>query len=227
MIDTSKIIELIQNNIWLAPLLSMLAGFITSFTPCCLFSIPLVIGYVDGIGEKKPKRAFLLSLTFAAGTAVTFIVLGVLAATAGLFLNHLSDFWHIVSGIALILIAFKVWEVFPGKHHHAPPPKRKGFMGAFLAGIAGGLFSTPCSAPILVAILALISGSGKFFLGILLMIAYSFGHNILVLIAGTSAGFVSNLKSSGKYKVLSNILKFLMGALIFFIGVILLWHSLE
>lgn len=227
MIDTSKIIELLQNNIWLAPLLSMLAGFITSFTPCCLFSIPLVIGYVDGIGEKNPKRAFLLSLTFSAGSAVTFIILGILAATMGLFLNHLPDIWHMILGIILILIAFKVWEVFPSKHHHAHYPERKGFIGAFLAGIAGGLFSTPCSAPILVAILALISGSGKFILVILLMIAYSAGHNILVLFAGTSTGFVSKLKSSGKYKTLSYILKFLMGALIFFIGIILIRHTFE
>lgn len=226
MID--KIIELIQQNVWLAPALSMIVGFFTSLTPCCLFSIPLVIGYVDGIGEKSPKRAFLLSLAFSAGSFVTFIILGILASALGLFLNHLSGFWHIVLGIFLMLIAFSVWEVFPhSHHHHAGIPKRKGYLGAFFAGLLGGLFSTPCSTPILIAILAVISATGNLFLGFLLMLFYSLGHNILTLVAGTSAGFVSKLKSSGKYKTLSNILKFLMGLLIFAIGILIMLHAFE
>ncbi len=38
--------QLIQTSGWLAPLLALLAGILTSFTPCSLSSIPLVIGYI-------------------------------------------------------------------------------------------------------------------------------------------------------------------------------------
>lgn len=64
---------LISKNVWLAPLLAVLAGVLTSFTPCSLSSIPLVIGYVGGTGT-APKKAFHLSLVFAAGSAITFRV---------------------------------------------------------------------------------------------------------------------------------------------------------
>ena len=73
----------LMDNAWLAPFLALLAGLLTSLTPCSLSSIPLVIGYVGGIGEKSVKKAFFYSVTFAGGMAVTFIILGVAAASMG------------------------------------------------------------------------------------------------------------------------------------------------
>lgn len=66
-----------------APLIALLAGVLTSVTPCALSSVPLVIGYVAGIGSNDPKRAFLLSLTFAVGMAATFTALGTMASLFG------------------------------------------------------------------------------------------------------------------------------------------------
>lgn len=57
----SQIAEVIRNQMWLAPLLVLLAGVITSITPCSLSSVPLIIGYVGGIGEKNTKKAFAYS----------------------------------------------------------------------------------------------------------------------------------------------------------------------
>ena len=50
----------ISANIWLAPLLALVAGVLTSFTPCALSTVPLVIGYVGGTGQRDTKRAFKL-----------------------------------------------------------------------------------------------------------------------------------------------------------------------
>ena len=68
--------DLMQTNMWLAPLLAFVAGVLTSFMPCSLSAIPLVIGYVGGTGQKSTQRAFRLSLTFALGTAITFTAFG-------------------------------------------------------------------------------------------------------------------------------------------------------
>lgn len=43
-----KISELIGANLWLAPVLALCAGVLTSFTPCSLSTIPLVIGCIGG-----------------------------------------------------------------------------------------------------------------------------------------------------------------------------------
>ena len=59
MIDSllSQIAEMIRNNVWLAPVLTLLAGILTSVTPCSLSNVPLIIGYVGGVGEKKYKKS--------------------------------------------------------------------------------------------------------------------------------------------------------------------------
>ena len=57
--------DIICNNYWIAPLISFLAGILTSVTPCSLSTIPLIIGYVGGYGEKNTKKALKLSLIFA------------------------------------------------------------------------------------------------------------------------------------------------------------------
>lgn len=211
---------LIQSSGWLAPLLALLAGVLTSFTPCSLSSIPLVIGYVGGTGQKDTKRAFRLSLTFAAGAAVTFTVLGVIASLAGRLMGNGATWWYIVLGVLMVLMALQTWgifEIIPSSYLISKNTKR-GYVGAFIAGILGGVFSSPCSTPVLIALLAIVAGKGSILWGILLLLLYSIGHGILAIVAGTSIGFVEKLSASDKYGRASTVLKIVMGALILLIG---------
>jgi cytochrome c biogenesis protein CcdA len=212
--------QLIQTSGWLAPLLALLAGILTSFTPCSLSSIPLVIGYIGGTGQKDTKRAFRLSLTFAAGAAVTFTTLGVIASIAGRLVGTSASWWYIVLGVLMVLMALQTWgifEIIPSSYLISKNTK-KGFAGAFIAGILGGIFSSPCSTPVLIALLAIVAGKGSIVWGILLLLLYSIGHGILAIIAGTSIGLVHKLSSSEKYGKASTVLKIVMGTLILLIG---------
>ena len=211
---------LIRSSVWLAPLLALLAGVLTSFTPCSLSSIPLVIGFVGSTGQRDTKRAFRLSLTFAAGAAVTFTALGVIASLAGRLMGTSASWWYIILGVLMVLMALQTWGVFeiiPSSYLLGKNTKR-GYVGAFLAGILGGVFSSPCSTPVLIALLAIVAGQGSILWGILLLLLYSIGHGILAVVAGTSVGFVQKLSASEKYGKVSNILKIIMGALILLIG---------
>ena len=215
-----KLSQLIQTSGWLAPLLALLAGILTSFTPCSLSSIPLVIGYVGGAGKKDTKRAFWLSLTFAAGAAVTFTVLGVVASIAGQLMGTSASWWYIILGVLMMLMALQTWgifEIIPSSYLISKNTKR-GFAGAFIAGILGGVFSSPCSTPVLIALLAIVAGKGSIVWGILLLLLYSIGHGILAIVAGTSMGFVQKLSQSERYGKASIALKVVMGILILLIG---------
>lgn len=212
--------ELITKSGWLAPLLALLAGVLTSFTPCSLSSIPLVIGYVGGIGQRDTKKSFWLSVTFAAGAAVTFTVLGVAASLAGKLLGNAASWWYLILGVLMVLMALQTWgifEIIPSSYLVSKNTK-KGFVGALAAGILGGIFSSPCSTPVLIALLAIVAGKGSILWGILLLLLYSLGHGILAVIAGTSIGLVQKLSSSKKYGKASNALKIAMGTLILLIG---------
>ena len=210
----------LSTNSWMAPLLALVAGILTSFTPCALTSVPLVIGYVGGTGQRNARKAFGLSVVFAIGMALTFTSLGTVASLLGRLLQGTGSWWYIFLGVLMLLMALQTWEIYnfiPSSYAISKNTKR-GFGGAFLAGILGGFFSSPCATPVLVVLLAVVAKAGSFLWGILLLLLYSLGHSFLVLIAGTSVGFVHTLSSSKKYGRLSNILRILMGAIIMLIG---------
>lgn len=64
MIDgwLNQIANVITNNLWLAPILALLAGILTSFLPCSLTNIPLIIGYVGGTAKRIQKRLWDIRL---------------------------------------------------------------------------------------------------------------------------------------------------------------------
>lgn len=211
---------MIKDSMWLAPLLAIVAGMLTSVTPCSLSTIPLVIGVVGGTGQKDAKKAFKLSLTFALGTAVTFTTLGTLASLAGNLIGTSAKWWYIALGILMLMMALQTWEVFnfiPSTYLISKSTKT-GYIGAFIAGVLGGIFSSPCSTPVLIALLAIVAGKGSIVWGILLLLLYSIGHAILAVIAGTSVGFVQKLSQSEKYGRFSKVLKIVMGCAILLIA---------
>lgn len=227
MIDSwlTQIAGIIQSNTWLAPLLALLAGVLTSITPCSLSGVPLIIGYVGGTGERNTKKAFAYSAVFAVGTAVTFVVLGIIATSAGKLIGTSSPVWYMILGVLMVLMALQTWEIynFIPSVNLLSKNKRRGFAGAFLAGILGGIFSSPCSTPVLIALLAIVAGEGNLLWGILLMLLYSIGHSALVMVAGTSVGFVQKIKTSKRYAKAATALKILMGTAILLIGLYMFW----
>lgn len=211
---------LIRESTWLAPLLALIAGMLTSVTPCALSGIPLIVGYVGGTGQKDTKRAFKISLVFALGSAVTFTALGVSASAAGKLIGTGAAWWYAVLGILMVLMALQTWEIFeiiPSSYLTSKNTK-KGYLGAFIAGILGGVFSSPCSTPVLVALLAIAAGKGNLLWGMLLLLIYSAGHGILAVAAGTSVGLVQKITQNDRYGRFGKVLKAVMGLLILIIG---------
>lgn len=215
-----RLADLIKESFWLAPILAFFAGILTSFTPCSLSSIPLVISYVGSTGQKDTKRAFRLSLMFVLGSALTFTTLGVIASTAGKLLGTSISWWYILLGILMVLMAlqtFGIYEIIPSSYLVSKNSK-KGYIGALIAGVLGGIFSSPCSTPVLIALLAIVAGKGSVIFGIILLLFYSLGHGILAVIAGTSIGFVQKISNSNKYGKFNSVFKIIMGIVILLIG---------
>jgi len=210
----------ISNNFWLAPFLALLAGVLTSFMPCSLSTVPLVIGYVGGYAGNDVKKAFRYSLVFCLGMAVTFAALGTAASLIGRMVQGTGSWWYIVLGMLMVLMALQTWEIINviPQSGAMSKNKKKGYIGAVLAGMLGGLFSSPCATPVLVVLLAMVAKQGSLIWGIVLLLIYSIGHSVLVLIAGTSVGFVKKLSASDKYGKLNNVFKIVMGTLILLLG---------
>jgi cytochrome c-type biogenesis protein len=208
--------NLIQNSLWFAPFVALFAGILTAFSPCSLSGVPLVIGYVGGADSKEPKKALKLSLIFALGSALTYTTLGVVAAIFGKFIGFAGNWWFLVLSGILILMVLQLWEIIDilPKNNLLRKNKRRGYIGAFFAGILAGLFCSPCATPVLIVLLAIVSSKGSLLLGVILLLLYSIGHSVLVIAAGTSIGFVNQVNQSKKYKTIGNIVRIIFGLLI-------------
>ena len=101
--------------------------------------------------------------------------------------------------------------------------KKKGTIGALLLGALGAIFSSPCATPVLVAILAVVSTGQSIVMGVLMLLLYSAGHSVLILIAGTSVGFAAELSKSKKFEKAGKIIKIVMGAVLFALSLYLVY----
>lgn len=215
----NTISNMIVSNLLLAPILALVAGILTSLSPCSLSTIPLVIGYV-GKNNNDTKKSFILSVVFSLGMAMTFTTLGVFASLFGRLFNIHSTLWYIILGFIMVLMALQVWEVFNliPSSYAISKNKKVGYIGAFVAGALGGLFSSPCSTPVLVVILAFVAKEGSLLYGIILLLLYSIGHSVLLIVVGTSTYTLKKITNSNNYGSLSNILRIVMGLIILILG---------
>lgn len=218
----------IGESAWFAPLAAFLGGVLTSFTPCSLSGASLAVAYVGGVEQKGTAQSLRLSLVFAAGTAVAFCALGIAATAVGSLLGAGGGWLYIVLGILMLAMALQLWgvvEIVPSTYLTSKNTRR-GYLGALITGVLAGVFASPCSTPVLVALLAVVASSGSIAWSAVMLVAYSVGHSILAVIAGTSTGFARSLSKSERYGRLSEVLKYAMGAAIALIGIYLIYTGI-
>lgn len=219
---TDTLVQIIQSNVWLAPLAALVGGMLTAANPCVIASIPLMMAFVAGQeGNRSVLRSFLLSLTFAIGLTITFSVMFLATWAASSVLR--ADWWLYVAAAVCLLMGLHLLGVL---HFRIPAPagvqpSQKGFVGALLLGMLFGLVSLPCAGPILLVLLSIIPLKGAAFGGTLL-VAYSLGHCALILVGGTSMGLVQTLVASRGLQQVNVWSKRAAGALVMLVGVVLL-----
>ncbi len=218
---------------WLALLAVFVGGILTASNPCVLAMIPLMMSFVAGRKEEKPGvlRAFLFSLVFVLGLAMTFTALGMIAALAGKMYGDVSGVWNwivaavcVVMGLHLMGVVTVPIPSLGGKLQ----PKTRGLLGALVLGLLFGVVSAPCAAPILVVLLTYLAGSGSSVAwGGTLLLVYALGHSVLVLIAGTSIGAARQLIENKKATRTLGLLRRIAGAIIVLVGAYFVYRGLQ
>ena len=176
-------------------IIALISGALTSLLPCSLSSLPLIILYVSG-GSADRKSAFRYSIIYALGSSITFIILGVVITAIGGMLSQAGSWYYIVLGVIMALLSlqcFGVINIIPSTNL-ITKNKRKGYIGAFLTGILSAIFSSPCSTPVLIALLLSISIGADMLFSIILLLSYSIGYSLLSIAIATALGAVKELK---------------------------------
>ncbi len=93
--------------------------------------------------------------------------------------------------------------------------------GAFLLGLVSGLGVSQCATPVLAVILTYVMAqqSGVLY-GAALLFIYALGCGLPLVLVGTFAGVLKNLRAFGKW---SDTINKVSGALLILVGVYFLW----
>jgi cytochrome c-type biogenesis protein len=222
----------IQASPWLAIVAVFVGGMLTASNPCVLVMIPLMMSFVAGRREDRPGvlRAFLFSLVFVAGLAITFTVLGMVAALAGKMYGEVPRAWNGVAAAVCVVMGLHLAGVvtvpMPSLGGRLQP-RTPGLLGALVIGLLFGLVSAPCAAPILVVLLTYVAGTGASIpYGGLLLLVYALGHSVLILLAGTSMGAARALIENRKATHALQALRRAAGVLIILVGVYFAYRGL-
>ena len=173
-------------QILLLPLLGFGGGLLASISPCVLPMVPLNLAYI-GAHEASGWKAAALSLRFSMGAAAALSVLGLFGDVAGFLLIEQRGFVLLLAGLALTYFGLMVVEIAPdpiGGHDFAGSRR----LGPFGAGAAFSVVTTPCTSPILGAVLVAIAANPTPGIGIATLVAFSFGYTLLVFLGGVFGG---------------------------------------
>jgi cytochrome c-type biogenesis protein len=175
-------------------------------SPCHLSSIPLIVGFVDQQGRMSTRRAFAISTLFAVGILVTIGVIGAITAAAGRMMGDVGRYGNYFVAVIFFLVGLYLLDVtsmpFSGPGHIGM--KRKGLLAALTLGLVFGIALGPCTFAYMAPMLGVTFrvASTRLLYGIVLLVAYGVGHCSVIVVAGTSTGWVQrylnwNEKSKG------------------------------
>ncbi len=196
------------------PLLALVtlfgAGVLTSLTPCIYPMIPITAGIITGTAGAGASRSRVVSLTltYVAGLALLYALLGVLAGMTGqLFGTVASSFWaRLLIGNLLLLFGLAMLGGIPV----AAPARLTAWAGTlrggsypavFLLGATSGIVAAPCGAPAFAAVLTWVSTTGSALLGFLYLLVFSIGMTSLLVVVGVFSGTLARLPRSGRWMV--------------------------
>jgi len=177
-----------------SPLWALLIGIGIAFTPCVLPMYPLISGII--LGRQRPhsmKRIFLLAMLYVQGMALTYTVLGVVVAAAGLqFQAALQSPWVLVTlSVAFVVLALSMFGMFNLQLPSSVQTRltlwsndQQGgsLAGVFVMGALAGLICSPCTTAPLSAILLYIAQSGNLWAGAGTLYLYALGMGIPLII---------------------------------------------
>lgn len=215
----------ISNNLYIAPFVCLIAGLLSALLPCSLTQLPLLIAYLGGYESDNKKKSVKYSIFYAAGNSVVFIVLGLLSALIGKSFSILSKKIYIILGILMIIIFLQIINVINiiPKGLKKPTTDKKGALGALILGIIGGFFTSPCTTPVLLAILSYVVSTQNIILGAIMLLFYSIGNGIVLVVVGSSLKIADKLSSSSKMLVVGKIINAILAILILALGLYLLY----
>lgn len=176
---------------------AVLAGVASIFSPCVLPLLPGVMAY-------STEKSKMTPLAIVFGLAASFTAMGIASAMIGSILFTYMDLIKIVSGAMILIMGvyllsqtvehaiLNLWQRLPLSRTQLPSAEEGGLLGGILLGVSLGIVWIPCIGPILASILLIVAQQGTIGYGAVLLLAYSVGLGVPMLVIAYSSNLISD-----------------------------------
>ncbi|WP_412705984.1 Thiol:disulfide interchange protein DsbD precursor [Aeromonas rivipollensis] len=189
-----------SQGFWLSIAAFFALGLGLAFTPCVFPMYPILTGIIAGAGQHlSTRRAFLLSFVYVQGMAVTYTLLGLVVASAGLKFQAALQHPYVLIGLSVmfVLLALSMFGFYTLQLPSSLQTRLSGLsnrqqggsvVGVAIMGMISGLVCSPCTTAPLSGALIYVAQSGDLWLGGAALYALSLGMGLPLLLLGTSGG---------------------------------------
>jgi thiol:disulfide interchange protein DsbD len=182
-----------------------LFGLGLNLTPCVYPLVSVTIAYFGSQSGATTGRVLALASAYALGIAVTFSVLGVVAALSGGLFGAALQQPLVLVGIAVLMVAlaasnFGLYQVrLPSALVQRAGRASTGVGGALAMGLTMGVVAAPCVGPIVIALLLFVAARQDALLGFALFFALAVGMGAPYVGLAAAAGSLQRLPRSGEW----------------------------
>jgi cytochrome c-type biogenesis protein len=173
-------------------------GLVASISPCILGLLPVNLSYIGSLGNSTRLGAARAATLFVAGIGIVNTALGLISS---FFFAVLIEYRGQVNiGVGLLTVFLALWMAgivplrMPSIVRRVPSDA-----GPLVVGAVLGLAVSPCSSPVLVAVLAAAGSGGHALRAVETMIVYSIGYTSVLLIASVFTGAIAASQYVLKY----------------------------
>ncbi|MBI2844483.1 MAG: thioredoxin family protein [Armatimonadetes bacterium] len=179
-------------------------GLLLSFTPCVYPMIPVTVGYFGMQTEQKTSRLMLLAGLYVLGLALTYSMLGLVAARTGSMFGSVLQNPLVPLAIAFVLVVlalsmFGLYELRVPASIAARSQDRKGPVGALLMGLLFGIVAAPCVGPFTLGLLLYVAKVGNPVFGFFAFFTTALGLGVPFFFLAAFSGSINRLPSAGMW----------------------------
>lgn len=181
----------INNPLVLLPL-AFTGGLISSLAPCQLSLLSVNLTYIGTREFISRRDALIKASSFVLGVVVVLSLLGLFSSFAGAVMISYRGYVNIAVGIVILVMGLSLLDLI-----RLPLPKTGlglPVTGPFSAGLTFALVSSPCSSPVLFAVITAGAATGSPLISTLTMVSYALGTTAIIFLASLFTGLAKQTR---------------------------------
>lgn len=172
--------------------LSFAGGLIASISPCILSLLPVNLSYIGTREITSRRDALVKAGLFVLGVVTMLSLFGLFSSWAGAILIQFRGYVQIVVGAVIILMGLMLLGII-----RLPLPQTSfnvAIAGPYGVGLTFALVSSPCTSPVMFAVLTAGAATGSPIQSTLAMVCYALGYTAIIFFASLFTSLVKQTR---------------------------------